>query len=218
LSAEYRPLNECSFTFSRVRETIKAAANKPRVISSTNAGFVGGDLVVTHEGETGTIGAGSASDFDMVWLSPAARSNWPSEALRLFKVEVQYFSNKNLVGGSSSSVIQDALILKPARSNLGFVPKGYRAKYFYRIVGSAPNTSIAPVAQISSGTQIKHTDMGAYSGLSGTSLTLSNISVNATVTKEALANTGFDSWWLALWAALLVTLGTMTVVTNRRKS
>jgi hypothetical protein len=33
-----------------------------------------------------------------------------------------------------------------------------------------------------------------------------------------LANTGFELWWLALWAALLVTLGTMTVATNRRKS
>ncbi len=35
---------------------------------------------------------------------------------------------------------------------------------------------------------------------------------------QPLANTGFELWWLALWAALLVTLGTMTVATNRRKS
>ena len=32
-----------------------------------------------------------------------------------------------------------------------------------------------------------------------------------------LANTGFDSWWLALWASLLLTLGTMTIATNRRR-
>jgi hypothetical protein len=76
-------LYRCTYTFSEVAETIKAAANKVTDLTTTSSTVIGSTLVVTVEGNTGTIGAGNDLDGSMMWFSPAARSSWPTGALRL---------------------------------------------------------------------------------------------------------------------------------------
>lgn len=156
----------CSFSFDKVRETIKASANKVSSISSTSASYIGGDLVVTHRGLTGTIGAGSAPDFNVIWLSPASSSSWPTRAYRLTGVSTTYYDNKSFAGSSVSKT--DELILKPAIDSISSnkTPASYQAVYTFKIIGPGSG-AIAPVAQISSGTQIKHTDMGGFYNTDG---------------------------------------------------
>lgn len=178
---------ECTYSFTKVSETIKAAANKVLSISSTSASIVGGSLVVVHSGDTGTIGAGSAPDGNMIWVSPASNTSWPTRAYRLKNVSIQYFSNKNLTG-SSYGMKNNELILSPATNSFGTnkTPKSYQATYTFEIIGRGSG-AIAPVAQISSGTQIKHTDMsGFYSGGSATYLAdATAVTVSANVSKTA---------------------------------
>ncbi len=156
----------CTFTFDKVRETIKASANKVSSVTSTSASYIGGDLVVTHKGLTGTIGAGSSPDFNVIWISPASNSSWPTRAYRLTKVETTYYDNKSFAGSSVAKT--DELILKPAINSIGSnkTPASYQAVYTFKIIGPGSG-AIAPVAQISSGTQIKHTDMGGFYNADG---------------------------------------------------
>lgn len=58
---------ECQYTFSRVRETIKAS---PNTVSSVSVGTVpslGETFTVTVNGNTGVVGAGGSPDFDAMW-------------------------------------------------------------------------------------------------------------------------------------------------------
>ncbi|AOY56550.1 beta strand repeat-containing protein [Candidatus Rhodoluna planktonica] len=156
----------CEFSFDKVKETIKAAANKVDSVTSISSSFIGGELVVTHKGLTGTIGAGSAPDLDVIWISPASSSSWPTRAYRLTKVSVTYYDNKAFSG---TAVTKDnELILKPAINSISSnkTPGSYTATYTFKIIGQGSG-AIAPVAQISSGTQIKHTDMGGYYNTDG---------------------------------------------------
>lgn len=154
-------LYRCTYTFSAVAETIKAAANKVTGLTTTSASVIGSTLTVTVQGNTGTIGAGNAVDGSMMWFSPAARSSWPTGALRLESTDVQLYSNNgrtNLVGSYANQ------LRIPTTSGSKFY---YTAVYTFRIIGSSPvPAAVIPIAQISSGTQIKHTDLASISSAS----------------------------------------------------
>lgn len=178
----------CTFTFSKVKETIKAAANKisnnfPTV---TNSGIVGGNLVVTVEGATGTIGSGTSSpDGKSIWFSPAAKSSWPTSSLRLTDTSVSVYDNPGM--GANQIVFGGALIdnLRITTTQLNTVASKlyYRAVYTFKIIGrSATPASVIPIAQISSGTQIKHTDIGSFTAPSADT---SAATVNAALSKTA---------------------------------
>jgi hypothetical protein len=174
-------LASCTYTFERVRETIKAAANKVKTITVQSAAQIGGNLVITHAGETGTIGAGSTPDFDTMWLSPASNVSWPTSALKLSSVSVEYKSKTN-----KTRTINDSLILENARRGVitsGEPPKTYIATYTFKIIGRGI-ADIKPVAQISSGTQMKHTDMAAAT-YPKISFNTSTAPVNVRVTKSS---------------------------------
>lgn len=189
----------CAFSFDKVRETIKASANKVSSVSSTSAAYIGGNLVVTHKGLTGTIGAGSLPDKDVIWISPASSSSWPTRAYRLTGVSTTYYSNKSF--GGTTLAKTDELILKPAVDSIGSggsakTPLSYEAVYTFKIIGPGSG-AIAPVAQISSGTQIKHTDMGGFYNTDGSakypasSLTLP-ISLTASKAGTGVTQSGAD--------------------------
>lgn len=93
-------LYSCTFTFNKVSETIKAAANKVTSITPSVTTYVlGGTMTVVVEGATGTIGAGPSSDPNMMWISPVSRSSWPTGALRLTRTTVEFWTNSNRNSG-----------------------------------------------------------------------------------------------------------------------
>ena len=66
--------------------SVSGSANKVTLITSTlspTTATLGGTYTVTVTGDTGKVGAGSNPDTDLIWVSPAAFSTWPTRALRL---------------------------------------------------------------------------------------------------------------------------------------
>ena len=180
-------LLSCTFAFSEVRETIKAAANKVVDISSTSASTtIGGTYVIEVEGQTGKIGAGTTPDGSLIWLSPAARSEWPTKALRLESTSIALYGNKNCTG--SPTTYTDILLLDMTGDT---TQKCYVATYTFRVVGQAASSVTAfPIAQIASGTQTKHTDLST-SEYTSSALTVdvSSPSVDLAVTHTVSATT-----------------------------
>lgn len=197
----------CTFTFDKVRETIKAAANKVKDITTpVTSTKIGGEIQILVKGLTGTIGQGSTPDFSVLWFSPVARSNWPVAALRLKQTSIQFFdkaSNSanpctNNAGitfsfSEADKSVKNRLIMR--RSDLSAADqakfdtiKCYEATYTFTIAGQAPTAPpIAPIAQISSGTQIKHTDMAGVDSLNKTVTSVTSASLSVGVEKTATA-------------------------------
>lgn len=176
-------LYSCTFTFLKVMETIKARANKVSSISSTSASVVGSTFTITVEGNTGTMGAGNSLDGRSIWLSPASRSSWPTEAVRLESTTFSLYSNagrNQLVSGYPKT---DTLYYSIAAQDKYY----YTAVYTFRIIGLAGSAvAIKPIGQISSGTQMKHNDI-SDSAIPET-INLSTASVSMAITK-ALSTT-----------------------------
>ena len=187
-------LYSCTYTFTRVSETIKANPNKVDTISIGTVPGIGGTLTVSVLGNTGTIGAGKTPDFDSMWMTPAAVSSFPTRAMRLEKVETLFDNVTNLAlndtCGAGNKCFTDQLLVPGLRNiytNLGGsgAPKlDYWIKYTFRVIGAAPSFQFKPIAQISSGTQMKHTPMDSFNGQAVKSVDLSAVTVsNITTTK-----------------------------------
>lgn len=178
----------CTFTFTKVAETIKAAANKVNSITPSVSSYVlGSTMTVVVNGDCGTVGQGTSLDADMIWVSPAARSSWPTSALRLVgtRLKIDDVSNLNSPFIDKTDILQ----VKNLRTLIGGNPYKcyYEATYTFKIVGStAAAISLSPIAQISSGTQIKHTDM---TSIPSSSLTTNSVTISATVSKSVATAT-----------------------------
>ena len=201
---------ECTFTITKVAETIKAAANKVTSVSAGTPTYaLGSTIAVTVEGESGTIGAGSADVGKILWFSPAAFSNFPTSALRLENVKLTVADNNNISTSGSNKVwvYNNRLLVTPSitpDSDAGISgeettadpltsKRFYRNVYTFRVIGiTSAATSIKPVAQISSGTQIKHTDVSGTSCTGTTCLNLStqNASSSISLAKNVINEDG----------------------------
>jgi len=183
----------CDFTFVKVAETIKASANKVAGVTSAatpSAVTLGGTVKVsisdTAGTATGTVGKGSAPDNKAFWASPAAYSSWPTRSLRLEQTKITFRCG----GGSADLVLTNQLFTNDSTfascANGNGVP--WLAEYTFRIIGPGPaSVTPAPVADISSGTQYKHSDTSAtatgataITGLNGITSTAATVSVTAT--------------------------------------
>lgn len=184
----------CTFKFVKVSETIKAAANKVNSITpSTTTLVLGSTMTVDVRGYTGVIGQGSPLDGAIMWLSPAARSTWPSSALRLESVTLDFYNNKQYKSAVNNGSFSDQLYVKTLSN--GSTIQGnkyyYKAVYTYRILGkTGAATTVSPVAQISSGTQIKHTDMAATPSVN---LNTNTTTIDASLTKTASSTASYAS-------------------------
>ncbi|GGQ82381.1 hypothetical protein GCM10010166_60660 [Couchioplanes caeruleus subsp. azureus] len=165
--------------FTAVEETIKAAANKlTSVTVSAGTPRIGGTFTITVKGDTGTIGSGSANDPSSFWMSPAASGAWPAGAYRLVGTSLSF------TGGDSYT---DLLRV----SGLSSASKEYTAVYTFRAVGfTSSDTSVLPVQQIASGTQIKHTDLGSIASLPAISPSVNDLTVSASASPAKLPDTG----------------------------
>ena len=174
----------CDFTFTDVKETIKASANKITGISSALSpatATLGGTVTLTVTGNTGKVGAGSSPDFDIIWVSPVSNSSWPTQSLRFESVTVTL----NCDNPKPNIVLKNILIRKNVATDCFSNNSGaWTGVYVFRIIGPGPSSiATSPVAQLSSGTQIKHSNPNGValnlnmSGVVGTSFTLTKTAV-----------------------------------------
>ena len=141
-----------SDNFSMTTEdSIQANANKVvTVITGPNPAELGGIVVMTVSGDTGTIGAGRILSF-----SPAAYLNWRADAYELISTRI------TLTGGNNGT-LNDQLYAFAASSG----DTSYEAVYTFRAVSTtAAPTVVSPIAFISSGDNVKHTTTGDYINL-----------------------------------------------------
>ena len=139
-------LYSCTYTFAKVAETIKAAANKVTSVVSTSVSRLGQTMTITVQGNTGIVGAGNSIDGRVIWLSPAARSTWPSRALRLESTSFDMFSNpsRNTNQRVSGYPISNTLVTTNLTAQTKYY---YTAVYTFRIIGTAASSvPISPLA------------------------------------------------------------------------
>ena len=154
----------CYYEFAGATRTLAASANKVTSISVDSANpKLGSVVTVTVNGATGVGGAGdSTMDADAMWLSPASVSTWPTRALRLetTKLTVKYKKQDN---STKWDVFNNTLLIKNVGCSSPCTTAfksgtTYVAEFKFRIIGSASSDpAVKPVAQIASGTQMKHT-------------------------------------------------------------
>ena len=173
------PAAPCTATdgFSSVADVISANANKITSISVSNAApSIGSSFDVTAIGDTGTIGAGPANDksggngpFSM---APAMDDSWPADAFSLSGVQVA-------IGGAT---VRDKLRIYPDGAAAG----AYTATYKFTVRGTTGGaTTVLPVQNIASGTQVKYT--GSYPG---TATQIAVPTISASLTKTAVSLVG----------------------------
>ena len=178
------PLFTCNFGFSSVAETIKASANKVDSITTTTVSAIGTTFTITVLGDSGTIGAGNATDGRLMWLSPASRSTWPTQAMRLEDTAITTYSDS-----ARSTVLKtysNTLALNTAAGITSHNRQYYKAVYTFRVMGNAPAiASISPSAMISSGTQVKHVSFDSIPTGSTTKVNLVAPAETVTVSSSA---------------------------------
>lgn len=189
-------LYSCTFSFIKVAETIKAAANKVTSVTTTSISKVGETMTITVEGNSGTVGAGSSVDPSMIWITPAARSTWPTQALRLESTSFTLYDNPSRGNNQIVSGYPKTDTLK--FSVTATTKYYYTAVYTFRIIGtSSSGLRLSPLAQISSGTQTKHTDLSSnIFSQSSTLIDPSTATVSLKVYKDlstTVSNSGTDA-------------------------
>ncbi|HEX4786243.1 MAG TPA: Ig-like domain repeat protein [Candidatus Sulfotelmatobacter sp.] len=137
-----------------VQETIAAQSNTvSTVVTSSNDPDLGTLLMVTVTGSTGTIG--SAKVF---YETPEAYVDFPADVFKLYSTSVTFS------GGNTGTYTNQLLIPPSAFTSTSSTAYSFVATYI--VVGMKANTTaVSPVAFISSGNQIKHTDTSGYSSL-----------------------------------------------------
>ncbi len=137
-----------------VSDTIAASANKVNSGSvSTTTPSVGSTFSVTVNGSTGTIGGAN-----IFALSPQTSTSFPAGSFKLTSVTLT-FSN----GGTGTYT---DLLQIPSAVMSGIASADYTVTYTYRVTGTTTaSTSVAPIAYISSGAQIKHTTVSTLANI-----------------------------------------------------
>ena len=200
-------LYSCTYTFSAVKETIKASANKvsdggdraqdydltaAAIDVSNTSPQLGENIVITVEGQPGQIGQGSPPDDDVIWLTPSAISSWPTRALKLVDVSIKFEGGNDWRTTTDQVTFNDTLLITGADGLANVDQAQYVARYTFRVIGNPGSAvKIVPVAQLASGTQMKHTtttDAGATA-----TINFSTVSINYSLAKRATATTNLET-------------------------
>ena len=174
----------CGDPFSQtVEETIKALANKvTAVVAGPNPPELGGIMTITVTGDTGTIG--NAGIFAP---TPASFADWPANSYKLVGTQITFTGGNT---GTFTNILYKA--------GLNGQTTNYQIVYTFVAVGAttAP-TSVTPVTQISSGTQIKHNDTGG-SSLLAILPTTNKVTLTKSVSSTALPLGGTVTYTITL--------------------
>ncbi len=194
-------LYSCNFSFSKVQETIKSSANKVENNGLTSGAAIEVDdtspelgqlITITVEGKTGNIGNGSSPDFDIIWLAPAAVSSWPTRSLRLESVSVTFDGGGNWATTGDQVTYTNQLLISDANGLDDVDNSEYRISYGFRVIGQPSGTIKAvPVAQISSGSNVKHSDTSDAGAM--LDISFATLVINASLTKSITSTTGLTT-------------------------
>ncbi|PTW90893.1 putative repeat protein (TIGR02543 family) [Microbacteriaceae bacterium MWH-Ta3] len=216
--ANYNCYNE----LSGVKRTLAASANKVTEVTTDAQARLGGTVTVTVKGATGTAGAGDSTlDGDSMWMSPASSSSWPTRALRLESVNLVVKYKKN-DPSSQWATFSNSLLVKNIACSVAVnqcksftSATTYTATYKFRVIGSASSDAeVMPVAQIASGTQMKHT--GTYPSTI-TMVPVSDPARTVSVTKSldpAYTITRSGGFFFVKYRVVLSNSGTQDVVVD----
>lgn len=175
----------CGDPFSlTVEETIKAVANKINtVVSGPTPPELGGIMTLTVTGDTGTIGSAGKFAF-----TPASFVDWAADKYQLVSAQA-------VLTGGNTGTYDNVLYL----SGLGSSTTSYTITYKFVATGTtiAP-TTVSPVSQISSGTQIKHNDTGSFGSLPPIPPTVNNITLSKQASPTVLATGGTATYTVTL--------------------
>ncbi|HXS78019.1 MAG TPA: FG-GAP-like repeat-containing protein [Terracidiphilus sp.] len=162
-----------------VQETTKALANKvTTVTTSSNDPILGSIITVTVTGSTGTIGSAK-----LFYASPQTTFDFSADVFRLYSTSVT-FSGANTGTYSDQLLIPTAAFSSTADTSYVFVST-------YLVGGmTAVSTPVSPVAFISSGTQIKHTDTSGYASLPPIPPTSNTTTIQKLASVSVLPNGG----------------------------
>lgn len=140
-------INDTTCKIDEIKETIKAKPNKVKSVSyNTNSMLLGDQLIITVKGNTGKIGYAG-----VMWFNPSVYGSWPADSLQLVDTNIDL----------NGVVFND-------RTSFTYKKKSdYTATYTFDVVAPVTGSpSISPVAQISSGQQVKHTDTKNFGSFS----------------------------------------------------
>ena len=175
-----------NFTFSQVTGVIEAGANKVNTtVAGPSPAGLGGLVTLTVTGDTGTIGAARVFSG-----SPATFSNWDANAYELVssKYTFQYGA-----GTADDVVYTDQL--NAVLASASATP--YEAVYVFRAVGTtATPTALSPVIEISSGTQIKHTNVNSIAALAPLTSAENYLTLTKSTSTPLVAGGGTASYTL----------------------
>ena len=150
-----------------VSDTISSSNNTvSTVVVSSTSPTLGSIITVTVTGATGTIGAAR-----IFYASPETTVSFPATSFRLVDTSVT-FSGANAGTFANQLLIPSSAFSSTATTNYSFTAT-------YLVVGTtATTTPVSPVAFISSGAQVKHTNTSSFAslspiGIASNSLTLS---------------------------------------------
>ena len=203
-------LATCDYSFSKVSETIKASANKITAVTgalSPATATLGGTYTITVTGFTGKIGSGYAPDNSAIWASPAAYSSFPTRALRLESTTIHW------ADGSCPADVVNQLYYKFNTSDNCFKGNGanWTGTYKFRIIGTGPAAlTPSPVANISSGSQYKHSDISGIT--TNTSVNLSGVASSNVAVNVSASGTPVSSTANSVTIRYLVTISTNSTV------
>ena len=166
----------CQASFSMTAaEDIAAAANKVDSVTYSATPQLGGQLMITVRGNTGTIGAAGDAT-----VTPASYATWPSNAYRLTGSQI------TLTGGNTG-VFHDDLYL----SALNSAATAYTAEFTFAVVGAtASPTVVSPMSHIASGAQVKHTSTSNFGTLAPIPQVVNTTTVEMTASPESLPSSG----------------------------
>ena len=186
-----------SFSFTSVEDVLEAKANKVTTVVSTPDGpAVGGRVVVTVTGHTGTVGGANIVSF-----TPAAYSSWRADALQLVTTSIA------MTGGNTLTLTDTLYSILPSPADTDYV-----ATYTFRATNVvASNIPVSPIGYINSGNPMKHTDDGSFASLAGVAPPIVTTKMIKTVSPASLQRGGTATYTVTMDN----TIGTSDVTVDR---
>jgi outer membrane protein OmpA-like peptidoglycan-associated protein len=148
-----------------VYDAIQASANKVQDVTgdsvaasvSTSTPQLGGTVTLTVEGTTGTLGNGP-DGVPFIYETPTSLASWPAGSFRLTGTTLTLSPG---TAGATTYTNQ----LEVSDSSWGSA-QDYVAQYTFQITGTTSSATAAyPIQEITSGTQVKHTNVSSLSGV-----------------------------------------------------
>ena len=168
-----------------VADTISSSNNTvSTVVISSTSPTLGSIITVTVTGATGTIGAAK-----IFYASPETTIDFPATSFRLVATSVT-FSGANTGTFANQLLVPTSAFSSTATTNYSFVAT-------YLVVGSTTtSTPVSPVAFISSGAQVKHTNTSSFTSLSPIGVTSNSLTLSKLVNSAVWPTGGTPTYTL----------------------